>query len=108
MALILGTQALSVASWSRSFSGATRRVGNIRASSSGGARFELGSMGGPIATREPGKPFIVGVAGGTASGKTAVVKRIVAALNEQSVAVMPQVSTGTSGAVTPSSHKRNP
>jgi uridine kinase len=45
----------------------------------------------PPSSRRPGTPFIVGVAGGTASGKTAVVARIVEELNEGgSVAVLPQ------------------
>ena len=40
--------------------------------------------------RDPCTPFIVGVAGGTASGKTCVVERIVDNLADSSVAVLPQ------------------
>jgi len=40
--------------------------------------------------RLPGRPFIVGVAGGTASGKSCVVEKIVETLSDSSVAVLPQ------------------
>jgi len=51
------------------------------------------SLTPPLSSRPPGTPFIVGVAGGTASGKTAVVTRIVEQLGVIScdaVAVLPQ------------------
>ena len=45
----------------------------------------------PEVTRSP--PFIIGVAGGTASGKTTVCDRIMGIMQDQSVVILSQVGT---------------